>query len=72
AEELAAIVDECMTYYDQLGKAGHYIASRALQSVQTAPTLRHQGGRLAMTDGPFAATQEQLGGVYRLEARGLH
>ncbi|MFG9880437.1 YciI family protein, partial [Pseudomonas aeruginosa] len=31
AEELAAIVDECMTYSDQLGKAGHYIASHALQ-----------------------------------------
>lgn len=64
AEELAAIVDECMTYSDQLGKAGHYIASHALQSVQTATTLRHQGGRLAMTDGPFAETKEQLGGFY--------
>ncbi|EMB9876771.1 YciI family protein [Pseudomonas aeruginosa] len=72
AEELAAIVDECMTYSDQLGKAGHYIASHALQSVQTATTLRHQGGRLAMTDGPFAETKEQLGGFYLIEARDLN
>ncbi len=35
AEELAAIVDECMTYSDQLGKAGHYIASHALPACAT-------------------------------------
>ena len=40
--------------------------------MQTATTLRHQGGRLAMTDGPFAETKEQLGGFYLIEARDLN
>ena len=34
-----------------------------LEGVETAKTLRAKGGKVVVTDGPFAETKEQLGGV---------
>ncbi|MFC5695596.1 YciI family protein [Pseudomonas sp. GCM10022186] len=67
-----AIAGECLDYTEQLTASGHYLASNALESVRTATTLRMQGGRVSMTDGPFAETKEQLGGFYLIEARDLN
>ena len=47
-------------------------ASEALQSVQTATTVRMRNGKLSVTDGPFAETKEQLAGFYMIEARDLN
>jgi hypothetical protein len=47
---------ECMAYSDALGKSGHRVAAEALQSVQTATTVRVRNGKLSVTDGPFAET----------------
>ena len=53
-------------------KSGHCIASEALESVQTATTVRMRNGKLSVTDGPFAETKEQLAGFYMIEARDLN
>jgi hypothetical protein len=45
--------------------------ANALQSVETATTLRIRNGRLSVTDGPFAETKEQLGGFVLIEAKDL-
>jgi hypothetical protein len=51
--KLAAVSDsECMAYSDGLGKSGHRLAAEALQSVQTATTVRVRNGKLSVTDGP--------------------
>ena len=63
---------ECVTYDAAIRKSGHCIASEALQSVQTATTVRVRNGRLSATDGPFAETNEQLGGFVFIEARDLN
>jgi len=42
-----------------------------LQAVQTATTVRVDGGRALTTDGPFADTKEVLGGYYVFEASDL-
>ena len=52
--------------------SGHCIASEALQSVQTATTVRVRSGTMSITDGPFAETKEQLAGFYMIEARDLN
>jgi len=52
-------------------KSGHCLASEALQSVQTATTVRVRNGKTAVTDGPFAETKEQLAGFYMIEAKDL-
>ena len=69
--ELDACIDESLDYDEVLRKSGHYIASDALQPVQTATTIRLRNGKPFTTDGPFAETKEQLGGFYLLEAKDL-
>lgn len=43
----------------------------ALHLTDTARTIRHAGGEVIVTDGPFAETTEALGGYYVLEADSL-
>ena len=37
-----------------------------------ATTVRVRKGKVAITDGPYAETKEQLGGYYLIEARDLN
>jgi hypothetical protein len=67
-----AIVREVLDYREELRGGGHYITSDGLQSVHTATTVRVRGGKVSITDGPFAETTEQLGGFYLIEARDLN
>lgn len=44
------------------------VGGDALQTVDTAVTLRRAGEDATVTDGPFAETAEQLGGFYLVMA----
>ena len=70
--EFDGLVREALAYSDVLRKSGHYVASNALQRVQTATTIRAENGKLSTTDGPFAETKEQLGGFVLIEATDLN
>lgn len=70
--EHAAFMGEYMALSDDLASRGQLAAGEELQPVSTATTLRERNGRLAMTDGPFAETREQLGGFFLIEARDLN
>jgi hypothetical protein len=70
--EINAFVDECFTYDDVLRKNGHFAGGDALQGPESAVTLRFQRGKVAVTDGPYAETKEQLGGILILEAKDLN
>lgn len=63
-----AAMEECFAYDDVLRRGGHFIGGEALQWADQAITLRHQNGKTEATDGPFAETKEQLGGILILEA----
>ena len=43
-----------------------------LQPPGAAVTLYWKNGKVAVTDGPYAETKEQLGGILVLEARDLN
>ncbi len=64
--------EDCVEYDASIRQSGYCLASEALQSVQTATTVRMRGGKLSVTDGPFAETKEQLAGFYMIEARDLN
>jgi hypothetical protein len=69
---LDAVPDsDCMAYGESLRKSGRHIAAEALQPVHTATTVRVRNGKVAMTDGPFAETKEQLAGFYLIDAKDL-
>jgi len=63
---------ECLAYAEKLQRSGHLIAGEALESIQTASTVRVRSGKLSVTDGPFAETKEQLAGFYLIDARDLN
>ena len=69
--ERTALMDECFAYDDVLRRNGHFVGGDALQSARNARTLRWQNGKALVTDGPYAETKEQLGGILVLEARDL-
>ena len=71
-KEWEALRNETLSYLDELTKRGHIIAAEALQSVSKAATVRVRSGAVAMTDGPFAETKEQLGGFFLITARDLN
>ena len=70
--ERDAMLDECFAYDDMLRKNGHFAGGEALQSPENAVTLRSRNGKVAITDGPYAETKEQLGGILVLEATDLN
>jgi hypothetical protein len=62
--EQDALIEECFAYDGELLKSRQWIdGGQALQSTRTAKTLRWKNGKVLVTDGPFAETKEQLGGV---------
>jgi hypothetical protein len=71
-DEQHAIFDECFEYNDHLRANGHVVAKVPLQPPETALTLYWKNGKVATTDGPYAETREQLGGIHILEARDLN
>jgi hypothetical protein len=59
-------------YDDHLRANGHFAGGEALQPPETALTLYWKNGKVATTDGPYAETKEQLGGILVLEARDMN
>ena len=70
--ERNAMFDTCFEYDDHLRASGHWAGGEALQPPETALTLYWKNGKVATTDGPYAETKEQLGGILVLEARDLN
>ena len=70
--EQNALVNECFAYDDLLRKNGHFVVGEALQSPRNAATLRWKNDKVFITDGPYAETKEQLGGILMLEAKDLN
>jgi len=70
--EQAATFEEGLAHDNALRRNGHSVnPGEALQSARTAKTLRWRGGKVMVTDGPFAETKEQLGGFGVVEAKDI-
>jgi hypothetical protein len=71
-EEMKQVLDGWWAYEGELQKQeGLRLAGEALQPTGTATSVRFQGGKQTVTDGPFAETKEQLGGFYLLDVKDL-
>ncbi len=70
--ERNTFMDECFSYDDELRKNGHLAGGEGLQEARNAATLRWRSGKVSVTDGPFAETKEQIGGIMILEATDLN
>jgi len=70
--ERASFIKECSAYDDILRKSGHFVRLEALESARSAKTLRYRNDKVSITDGPYAETKEQIGGILLLDANDLH
>ncbi len=69
--ERSEMLDACFAYDDELREKRHFADGQALQTPDTARTLRWKDKKVSVTDGPYAETKEQLGGILVLEARDI-
>lgn len=56
-------------YTQELVTAGVMKRGEPLAPVATAKTLRAVNGKIAVTDGPYVESKEQIGGYYILEVK---
>jgi hypothetical protein len=61
--EREAMMAEVIAFDGARRKSGHWISGIGLRGAGTAKTLRSTSGKAVVTDGPYAETKEQLGGV---------
>jgi len=67
--EQQKLVEECTAFDQELHAKGRFADGFALQDSADATTIRWQGGKATLVDGPFAETKEMLGGILILEAK---
>ncbi|WP_413709123.1 YciI family protein [Rhizobium sp. Rhizsp82] len=73
SDEEKRTLDRDSAGYDlDLEVSGHMVHAEALQAPSAAVTVKVRNGEMAMTDGPFAETKEQLGGFILIEAKDLN
>jgi hypothetical protein len=65
------MADAYATFTAEIGKTGVMTSSEGLQPTSTATTVRVREGKTLTTDGPFAETREQLGGVWLFDCKDL-
>jgi hypothetical protein len=70
-EEGAAEMAAWQAFDDAARDAGVLLACEGLAASHAATTIRVEGGRRQVTDGPFIETKEQLGGFIFLEVADL-
>jgi hypothetical protein len=70
-EQMQQTMGEWTDYTADLLKRGVSEGGEALEPSNTATTVRVRDGETLTTDGPFAETNEVLGGYYLINAKNL-
>lgn len=71
AEGLARMDREAQAYDQRLIDSGHYVTALALDPPARAVLVRNRNDVVSATDGPYAETKEQVGGLIIIEARDI-
>src|SRR6266849_6700443 len=71
-EAWESLKDEYAEFTESIRSSGHHLGGEGLEPTSKARTVRVRNGKVSATDGPFAETNEQLGGFYLIEARDLN
>lgn len=65
----AEMVEAMMKFNEELTKAGVLLALDGLHPISEGASLRFEGGKAAITDGPYAEAREVVGGYWIIQAR---
>ena len=71
-EEQGKTYNDYWAYTTELRKSGKMLSCEPLDPTSTATTIRVRDGKTIPTDGPFADTKEQLGGIYVVDVKDLN
>jgi hypothetical protein len=66
-QEMQKSIQKYMSWSEELRKAGRVVHAEKLR-VGEGRVLRGHGGKMAITDGPYAETKEIVGGFWLIEA----
>src|SRR5262245_18246718 len=64
-----ALIAEMATYHEELAKAGVLLDANGLQPTSQGFRIRYQGGKRAVVDGPFTATNELVAGYTVIQVK---
>jgi hypothetical protein len=70
-DALARIMRDVHAVQTEMQNAGVWVFAGGLHPAHTATVLRHQGGGIVTTDGPFIESKEQIGGFTIVKAPDL-
>ena len=70
-ETQGQMMKEYFSFTQSIADSGELVAGDPLQGIDTATTVRFDGGERVLTDGPFAETKEVLGGYYLVDVADL-
>jgi hypothetical protein len=70
-DDMSMWMEKMGEYGDALKKANAFIVTGGLGRSKTARTVHLNKDELQVHNGPYAETQEQLGGYYLIEAKTL-
>jgi hypothetical protein len=71
ARQRAESMPRWIALFEEIGKADPNVIGRELASAAEAKVVRVVNGQTVVTDGPYAETKEQLGGVFVTELADL-
>jgi hypothetical protein len=66
AKARADSMPKWISLFEELEKADPDVQGKELDDVTTAKTVRARDGKVLITDGPFAETKEQIGGLFEI------
>ncbi|WP_431261622.1 YciI family protein [Roseateles chitinivorans] len=67
-DDIKALVSQCPPLDEQMRATGKVLVSASLGDLDRWKTLRPQGGRTHVTDGPYTESKEVVGGLFIIEA----
>jgi hypothetical protein len=68
ADERMAVIREYMAWTDKIRTSGHHKQGEKLTD-DAGKALRAAGGKVTVTDGPYAESKEVVGGFYIIQAK---
>ena len=66
-EEIQAIIQQYGAWTQKVGAAGKLVGGRKLMD-EGGKRMARAGGKLTVTDGPYAETKEVVGGIFTVRA----
>jgi hypothetical protein len=67
----AEVMPQWVELFEYLEKTAKSVEGTELDDPPSAKTLRREDGEIVVTDGPFAETKEQIGGLFFIECENL-